>query len=187
MATDRPIDTLVLQEFRLRAAGDGPDAEVAATVPDGGWGEAIPLLTSIADRQDVALVRGLRDGDPEPGERDRVALAPFASSWPDARRYAVRVAERSARAPEQHRLAVTESGIRDTFEPPVPAAPSEPLTAGATLAARLLWIGVPLGTHAGLLVLIGTDRDLPGARAAPPDWPLPLSEALGVRIYESGV
>ena len=47
----------------------------------------------------------------------------------------------------------------------------------------LLWIGSPVGTHAGLLVLLGGRDDQPRPDAA--DWPLPMSRALGVRIYDN--
>jgi hypothetical protein len=51
----------------------------------------------------------------------------------------------------------------------------------------LVWIGAPVGSHAGLLVLLG------GYEAPRPDdgdtlgWPLPLSRELGVRVYENRV
>ncbi|MEK7284292.1 MAG: hypothetical protein AAB114_00345, partial [Chloroflexota bacterium] len=48
------------------------------------------------------------------------------------------------------------------------------------------WIGIPEGTHAGLLVLVGRNDGEPvaGGRDGT-SWPLPLSRDLGVRVYES--
>ncbi|HET6703016.1 MAG TPA: hypothetical protein VFH14_14480, partial [Gemmatimonadaceae bacterium] len=82
------------------------------------------------------------------------------------------------------RLAVTESGIRNQPEPPEPPAPSPRASEGNTSKrVDLLWIGVPVGTYAGLLTLLGTDGGADG-RSEPREW-LPLSRSLGVRIYES--
>ena len=47
----------------------------------------------------------------------------------------------------------------------------------------LLWIGSPIGTHAGLLILVG-GADEASAGHDRDGWPLPLSRYLGVRIYE---
>jgi len=49
----------------------------------------------------------------------------------------------------------------------------------------LVWIGAPIGTHAGLLVLIGSYDAEPTAKNDSFGWPLPMSRELGVRIYES--
>ena len=51
-------------------------------------------------------------------------------------------------------------------------------------AIGLVWIGAPVGTHAGLLILIGNYED-PTAEGDTFGWPLPLSRDLGVRIYEN--
>jgi hypothetical protein len=86
------------------------------------------------------------------------------------------------------RLAVTESGInaRDGQVLGVrerSVEEEEP----SRRAIGLLWIGTPLGTHAaGLLVLLGGYDDDPRAAGDRPfAWPLPLSNELGVRIYEN--
>jgi hypothetical protein len=46
-----------------------------------------------------------------------------------------------------------------------------------------VWIGAPVGTYAGLLILLGNYED--PAQRHPFGWPLPLSRELGVRIYEN--
>jgi hypothetical protein len=48
-----------------------------------------------------------------------------------------------------------------------------------------MWVGAPVGTHAGLLVLLGSYDDPKTERPDPRQWPLPLGRYLGVRIYES--
>lgn len=173
------ITTLVLEEFRLRAgADDGAAARIVAAFSDGNE-EAVPLLTSIDDRRDVATVRALHDGEAtDPAER--VALDPLVASWRSVKRYGPRMIEHADGLPSYYRLAVTESGINTPGGRP---APSEPTGAtGALVRLDLLWIGTPLDTYAGLMVLIGSDAEGDGGRS---DWALPLSDDLGVRIYES--
>jgi hypothetical protein len=78
---------------------------------------------------------------------------------------------------------VTESGINDEQVSP-PGAPVGEPSAGEPIA--LLLIGVPEGTHAGLLVLVGRNgAEHVAATREPASWPLPLSRDLGVRVYES--
>jgi hypothetical protein len=49
----------------------------------------------------------------------------------------------------------------------------------------MLWVADPVGSHAGLLIVIGHYGRGPfEARAKFSDWPLALSLDLGVRIYE---
>jgi hypothetical protein len=188
MPTTGPINALVLQEFRLHAADSaGEAARIVAAFSDG-IEPPVPLLTSIDDDCDVAIVRGLHAGEqPEADPRQRAALDPFVSSWQPVKQYGPRIAERSASPPTHYRLAVTESGITNTK--PEPSEPSEPSeTPPRNVADRntskrvgLLWIGLPVGTYAGLMTLLGTDG---GGRSEPREW-LPLSRSLGVRIYES--
>jgi hypothetical protein len=187
MATN-PINSLVLQEFRLHAADSaGEAARIVAAFSDG-IEPAVPLLTSIDDDRDVAIVRGLHAGEqPEADPRQRAALDPFVSSWQPIKQYGPRIAERSASPPTHYRLAVTESGITNA-EPSEPSEPPEPRSqdvADSKTSKRvgLLWIGLPVGTYAGLLTLLGTD-DGGIRRSEPREW-LPLSRSLGVRIYES--
>jgi hypothetical protein len=79
---------------------------------------------------------------------------------------------------------VTESGINNEPEAHVGASPAVSDEASRT-RVDLLWIAAPVGTYAGLLTLVGSEK---APDAAAPDakaWQLPLSRYLGVRIYES--
>jgi len=140
---------------------------------------AVPLLTSIEEGRDVAILRAV--GEDGAAEAARELLAPFVSTWQSPKRYRLRMAARSQSPPTYFRLAVTESGINDTQSDSL--APRLPVAAGTPLHPDLLWIGSPVGTHAGLLVLLGGRDDQPRPDAA--EWPLPLSRALGVRIYDN--
>src|SRR5688572_768064 len=178
-----PINSLVLQEFRLRAADSaGEAARIVAAFSDG-IEPAVPLLTSIDDDCDVAIVRGLHAGEqPEADPRQRAALEPFVASWQPVKQYGPRITERSESPPTYYRLAVTESGIRNA-EAALPAPRARAVEDGSTKRVGLLSIGLPVGTYAGLLTLLGTD-DGAVRRTEPREW-LPLSRSLGVRIYES--
>jgi hypothetical protein len=192
MATQDPINALMLQEFRLH---DAESAREAARIVAGfsdGIEPPVPLLTSIDDDRDVAIVRGLHAGEQaESDPRQRAALEPFVASWQPARQYGPRITERSESPPTHYRLAVTESGITNQAQLPERPEPSEPPgpfprgMPGGNTSKRvgLLWIGLPVGTYAGLLTLLGTD-DGTAQRSEPRGW-LPLSRSLGVRIYES--
>ena len=187
MSTADPIRLLVLEEFRLRAADlDGAAARIVAGSPHG-IEPAIPLLTSIDDHRDVAMLRALHAG--EATEIDSVqhaALAPLVSSWAVPKHYGPRIAERSQSPSSSFRLAVTESGINAGGGTSSVTLAHESGEEGATRrAVGLVWIGAPVGTHAGLLVLLGS-YDPPSAVGGDPSgWPLPLSRELGVRIYEN--
>ena len=185
MSLDARIDALVVQEFRLHSADTVGDAAGIVAAFSRGTGPAVPLLTSIDDNRDVATVRALHPGDLPGGDpAERVALEPLVASWQPPRHYGPRITERSESPPSYYRLAVTESGI-NTSADALAATPRDPVDVGAATPLGLLWIGLPLGTYAGLMVLVG-DHDAPaGAMFSPRDWPLPLSRALGVRIYES--
>jgi hypothetical protein len=186
MSTDDPITVLVLQEFRLRAADDAAAAAriVAASPP--GIEPAIPLLTSIEDGRDVATLRALHAGEPtETDAVERAGLDHLVTSWAAPKNYGPRVTERSQRRPSSFRLAVTESGINAG----VPRLTPRDHSAENEATSRpigLVWIGAPVGTHAGLLVLLGS-YDEPQAAGGASGWPLPLSRDLGVRIYENSV
>jgi hypothetical protein len=175
---ERP-QTVELQELRLTAPDT--DGTVARLVAGSHRQQdaAVPLLTSIEEQRDVAILRAV--GDDGAAETARELLAPFVSTWQTPRRYRLRMSERSQSPPTYYRLAVTESGINDTQSDSL--VPRLPMAAGTPLHPDLLWIGSPLGTHAGLLVLLGGRDDEPRADAA--DWPLPMSRALGVRIYDN--
>jgi len=180
-----PITSLVLEEFRLRSPDFGPAAaRIAASFS--GVEPTVPLLTSIDDPHDVAAVWALHS-DEETGavaaQRDK--LDHLVASWRPLKHYEPRITERSQGPPAHYRLAVTESGI-NAMGSQVQAATPRTLSAVSTMSPLgLLWIGSPLGTHAGLLILLGDADDANDARPDPLAWPLPLSRYLGVRIYAS--
>jgi hypothetical protein len=183
MTSNDPTDTFVLQQFRLRA----PDrnGEAASIVASFATGEAsVPLLTSIDDQRDVATVRAVRPGEsPDLTAGQHAALDPLVESWAQQVEYGPRIMARTVGVPSYFRLAVTGSGINDGQERPSPAPAVRP-TGAVPARLGMLWIGVPLETHAGLLVLVG-DETHDHAAAQPGDWPLPFSDPLGVRIYDS--
>ena len=186
MLTKDPIRVLVLEEFRLRAEDiDGAAARIVSASPHG-IEPAIPLLTSIEDRRDVATIRALHTGDSRESDAiQRAALDPLVSKWTPPKHYGARIAEHSQNPPSSFRLAVTESGINEVGLPAM-AQPAE--SAGDKTTGRpvgLVWIGAPIGTHAGLLVLIGSYDAEPTAKNDSFGWPLPMSRELGVRIYQS--
>ena len=185
VASADPIQLFVLQEFRLLAAdADGAVSRIVAASP-GGVEPHVPLMTSIDDRRDVATLRVLHAGEPaEPDAAQRAALDPLVSSWASPKHYAARISERSQSSPSHFRLAVTESGINVEDEAFAVSGPGPTADGPTSTPVGLVWIGAPVGTYAGLLVLVGSYDDPDGARQAD-GWPLPLSRELGVRIYES--
>jgi hypothetical protein len=184
MATNDPISSLVLQEFRLHTSDATGDAARIVAAFAGGIEPAVPLLTSIDDDRDVAILRGLHAGEPaEADPVERAALDPLVSSWQPVRRYGPRITERSENPPTHYRLAVTESGINDVEARPPDPKPECLAPRDTSQRVGLLWIGQPVGTYAGLLALLGSD-DSDERRSEARDW-LPLSRSLGVRIYES--
>ena len=195
MTIDTRINALVVQEFRLHSADTAGDAAGIVAAFSSGIGPTVPLLTSIDDNRDVATVRALHPGDLLEGDpAERAALGPLVASWQPPKHYGPRITERSESPPSYYRLAVTESGINNaSTESGINGASSEEPIAprrdavdlGEATPLGLLWIGLPVGTYAGLMVLVGDHDDPAGAMFAPRDWPLPFSRALGVRIYES--
>jgi hypothetical protein len=186
MSIDDRIDTFVLREFRLRAADGAIEAARIVAAFSDGIQPAVPLLTSIDDGRDVAVVRALHAGemaDADPLER--AALEPLVASWQPARRYGPRISERSENPPTYYRLAVTESGINTPDSRHAAGPAPDPKETRSSTRLDLLWIGVPIGTPAGLLTVIGSDGDELATRPDPGAWPLPFSRVLGVRIYES--
>lgn len=178
-----PIGTIVLHEFRLHAADrSGAAARIVAGFPSH-TGPGVPLLTSIDDERDVAIVQGLRGRDAS--GLDRGTLDPLVERWRPATRYEPRITERSAIPPSSYRLAVTESGINDPEPKPTTQPAVDDPPGGSTSPLGLLWIGNPVGTHAGLLTLVGNHPDKSPPSTDPPDWAAPLARRLGVRIYES--
>lgn len=182
MPTNGRIDVLVLQEFRLHAADTAEAVARLLAMSAPGIEPDPPLLTSIDDHRDVATVRALHRGetaDPAPGHP---SLDAFVASWQPVRRYSPRMTERSNLPASQYRLAVTESGINCAQIEPLPTLPRR--DDGTAVPFGLIWIGRPLETHGGLLVLLGGYDD-GSARPDPRDWPLPMSGSLGIRIYQS--
>ena len=184
MPTENPIRVLVLEEFRLREVDvDGAAARIVAESKHG-IEPAIPLLTSVEDRRDVATLRALHDGESTDSDAaQHAALDPLVSSWAAPKHYGPRITERSQSPPSSFRLAVTESGINAGGRPQ-PLDGEGPPGEQASRAVGLVWIGAPVGTHAGLLVLLGSyDND--SRAVGDGGWRLPLSRDLGVRIYEN--
>lgn len=185
MASDDPITVLVLQEFRLKALDDAVAAARIVAASPSRSEPIIPLLTSIEDRHDVATVRAIHAG--ETTEADAVEFAGLehlVSRWTAPKHYEPRLTERSPSPPSSFRLAVTESGI-NTAGAPVRVDSDSPDGAGTNRPIGLLWVGEPLGTGAGLLVLLGSYERPRAAGDDHSGWPLPLSRDLGVRIYEN--
>lgn len=178
---DDRIDVLEVQEFRLHAADtSGAAARIVAEFTRG-IEPSVPLLTSIDDGRDVATVRGLHAGEATEGQASqRDMLDGLVESWRPAKHYAPRIAERSGAQPSHFRLALTESGINNS-EAAIAMTPRDATVTAAPLG--LLWIGNPVDTYAGLMVLLGgMDETM---RPEVREWPLLLGRSLGVRIYES--
>src|SRR5207245_5468082 len=96
MPTPAANQLLVLDEVRLRTADlrDTDAGIIAGSTP--GIEPAIPLLTSIDDRRDVATLRAVHAGEPtEIGAAQRAALEPLVSSWAAPKHYVPRITERS--------------------------------------------------------------------------------------------
>jgi hypothetical protein len=184
VATNGGISTLVLQEFRLHAADTADEAARIVATFSSGMEPAVPLLRSIDDERDVAIVRALHAGEIQDEPEHHAALDRLAASWQPLRRYSPRITESSEGPAVSYRLAVTESGINNPDRGAPAPAPASPAQGGVATRVGLMWIGAPLGTYAGLMVLLGSYDDDTG-RPDPREWPLPLSRYLRVRIYES--
>ena len=182
MTIEGAIDAIVLQEFRLRSSADAAQAARIVAGSARGQRAMVPLLTSIDDPCDVAIVTAMHVGDPLE-DVGRATLGPLVASWEVPQRFTPRITERSSSLPSYYRLAVTGSGINKADPAPAAVTPDDAPESGSTAPLDLLWIGTPVGTHAGLLVLTGSDEDERATRPDPRDWPLPLSTCLGVRIY----
>ena len=180
-----PITSLVLEEFRLRSPDMGAAAaRIAATFS--GIEPTVPLLTSIDDPHDVAAIWAIHSEEGTGAvAAQRNKLDHLVATWRPLKQYGPRVTERSQGRPARYRLAVTESGINATGSVVQAATPRNLSDASTLTPLRLLWIGSPLGTHAGLLILVGDADDANDERLDPRAWPLPLSRYLGVRIYAS--
>src|SRR5207302_8678221 len=106
------IRLLVLEEFRLRDPDvDGAAARIVAACSTG-IEPAVPLLTSIDDRCDVATLRALHSGESSEGDVvQRAALAPPVSSWATPKHYRPRIPERSHGWASSFRLALAPRGV----------------------------------------------------------------------------
>lgn len=186
LMTAEGILLFVLDEFRLHTADvDGAAARIVAASRSG-IEPTIPLLTSIDDRRDVATLRALHAGEPtETDAVQRAALDPLVFSWAAPKHYGPRIAERSESPSSCFRLAVTESGINREGVSPVTLGEASAGEARTSRPVGLVWIGAPVGTHAGLMVLLGGYDDPRVDGTDNSGWPLPLSRSLGVRIYET--
>ena len=175
------ITQFELHEMRLRASSDR--ALAATAVADQAGPEGLPLLSSIEDDRDVAVLRAVGPGD-KPDEELRAALSPYVASRRPIRHYRSRLALQSPKPASYFRLAVTDSGINNSAQS---GNPPTAVTQGsaARTTAQQLWIGAPVDSFGGLLVLVGHAEE--GSFAArSTSWPLPLSADLGVRIYAGG-
>lgn len=185
----------VLHELRL-PTGDDATRLLAATqlagMPLDAGEQVLPLLVSIDDHRDVACLSrsplAPAAGD-RAGARIRAALVPEAESSGPPRYYRERASSGEREGQGYFRMAVTESGLNDggsVADQPSPAhdTPSPPETHDSS-GEGLLWIGTPVASGAGLLVVTGHHDARAYADGDPAAWPLGTSRDLGVRIYES--
>lgn len=188
----------VLHELRL-ATGDLATRLRAAArlagMPTARGERVLPLLVSIDDQRDVACLRRVHElpaGD-DAGARIRDAVAPQSEDRAPPRYYNERAALFSEEgAQTYYRMAVTESGTNDTAvaaSAPPPERPSGVPAAApphdVTTEGALLWIGTPVASETGLVVITGHHDAGAYATMDPQEWPLATSRELGVRIYES--
>jgi len=182
--TDVGITEFVVHEFRLHAADTADEAaRILAELPEG-IEAGVPLLRSIDDRRDVAIVGALHAGERFAESEQRAALGPLVAAWWPPRRYGPRITESAETLPASYRLAVTESGINGPVEEATPLADAASYRDAPTTHLGLMWVGAPIGTDAGLMVLLGSYDDVT-PRPDPREWPLPMSHQLHVRIYET--
>lgn len=192
----------ILHELRLSASDVTTRRRAAkclADLPEARDEQLLPLFVSIDDRRDVACLRRVRtlprdDDRDDAGKRLHEALTPEAEVFGPPRYYKERTAMVGERAVQSYyRMAVTESGINEQAaagmlaDGPARARDGQaPPGPGAATAAGLLWIGTPVASAAGLLVITGHQDATDYSDSDPTVWPLPTSRQLGVRIYEGG-
>lgn len=182
---EETITALVLHEFRLRSAADRRTAADTVAYWTDSDDAQIPLLFAIDDPRGLALVVARRSGDdPETGRGLLSELVALGSEAPP-RHFTPRLVIGIPNSSSYFRLAITESGINDPEPTADPAARTDgrPDPFGGQL--RLLWVGLPLDTPAGLLLLAGQQLDgsVSGTGQGTTPWPLPLSTEPEVRIY----
>lgn len=187
----------ILHELRLTTADLASRVRATArlaSMPRAKDEQLLPMLVSIDDRHDVACLRRVQalpgSGD-DTGERIHAALSPELQSGGRPRFYKERAALADGPGePSYYRMAVTEGGTNDqahTFgDQPQPTRdlPRDPRPNEAG-EGELLWIGTPLTSPTGLLVITGHQDATAYVDGDPSRWPLPTSRELGVRIYES--
>jgi hypothetical protein len=181
MTNDAGIHTFVLHELRLRDTADA-DAVARIVAAIGSPGSLVPLLTSIDDDRDVAILRAFAhdsDSDIAPS----LGLDDLVATSQPPQRYVPRISERTEGVPTHYRLAVTASGINNSD--PMVAMPDGGAARGPRTSLDLLWIGVPLGTYAGSMVLVGKVSPQGEEAREASAWSSALSRSLGVRIYDS--
>lgn len=187
----------VLHELRL-ATGDLATRLRAAArlagMPTARGERVLPLLVSIDDQRDVACLRRVNElpVDDEAGPRICEALALESEDRAPPRYYNERAAIAGERGdPAYYRMAVTESGTNDPAPASAPLAdpgtrvPDSPPSPGDAVGIPLLWIGTPVASETGLVVITGHHDAGAYATMDPRAWPLGTSRELGVRIYES--
>ena len=174
-----------LHEFMLPAGTDLPSADAALALAGDAEGGRVPLLSAIDDPRRVAWVRACRSRADANASRSVGDVAGPVAAGP-ALLFAQRLALGTPDAASYFRLAVAPAG-RNTRDGPLraPETSGERDRGAPDRTTGLLWIGTPLDSPHGLLVLVGLAD--PGAFAADrsTSWPLPLSTDLGVRIYAS--
>jgi hypothetical protein len=179
------ITEFVVQEFRLHTADTADEAaRIVAKFPDA-IEPGVPLLRSIDDQRDVAIVGALHVGERFDEREQRAALGPLVASWRPVKRYGPRITESAESPPSSYRLAVTESGINGQVDDATTAPGAVSHDDAPTTQLGLMWVGAPIGTYAGLMVLLGSYDDDVTHRPDARDWPLTLSRQLQVRIYET--
>lgn len=186
----------VLHELRLPTGDDATRLLAAAQLagmPREAGEQVLPLLVSIDDHRDVACL-SRSPMPPEAGDRAgariQAALVPEAESSGPPRYYRERASAGEREGQGYFRMAVTESGLNGrgagVADPAAPEhdTPAPPRTHDSS-GEGLLWIGTPVASGAGLLILTGHHDASAYAEGDPAVWPLGTSRALGVRIYES--
>ena len=168
---------MLVQEFTLvRPDADGTAAGIVARSRVDG----VPLLTSVDDARDVAMVDPL----PHPiGDADRrEALDPLVASWGPTREYRPRVIEQSGPRPAHFRMAVTDHGNDEAVS--AASTSGHPGVGVHAEQVGLLWIGAQ-ERGAGTMVLVGDERPSTGPNdtAVRGSRRAPARSALGARVY----
>jgi len=177
------ITGFALYEFRLRNLADRAMAQQMLT--DAGLDDrSVPVLTRVDDPDSRAVICAYAAPDRSDSERELLAVIDGISSGARCHYFRSRLAIAAPDAASHFRLAVTESGRNNAS-----ASGTEPWVAAdhrdrSDADSRLLWIGMPMDSSRGLLVLVGHELDDAfDAGRETASWPLPLSADLGVRIY----